>query len=61
MVLLDEGASLCESSAWTLLGWYCWMRELPCECHVIDDTPCFLAGVIPPPPVPVTIELQIHF
>ena len=29
MVLLDEGASLCE-------------------CHVIDDTPCFLAIVIPP-------------
>ena len=23
MVLLDDGASLCESSAWTLLGWYC--------------------------------------
>ena len=41
MVVLDEGASLCE-------------------CHVIDDTPCFLTIVILPPST-VTVQLQIHF
>ena len=32
----------------------------PCECHVIDDTACFLTIVILPPST-VTVQLQIHF
>ena len=31
----------------------------PCECHVIDDTPCFLTIVILPPST-LTVQLQIH-
>ena len=32
----------------------------PCKCHVIDDTPCFLAIVILTLGT-VTVQLQIHF